>query len=248
MNHSLSFFDAKKIEHLANRASKKGIAEATRYLWKVARNSVKKTIGRQKKYDLKIFVGRYRLVGQSRVGTDGATIDYESGSYDAKTYLSSPNRSNEKIVQRDTKYDVKEPQKQGSYRVKPHSHAGQPPRTHKTDQPGWHDYWLKKSIRFDAKDGVVFVNPVRGGRTYGMSKPLPLLIEEGGTTVTAIKKLEGYYAIKKYYKGGNITVSYRPRYSQRVKRYHAKARPFLKPALVQAAEKLIQILKDSIKK
>ena len=154
--------------------------------------------------------------------------------------------TSEHIVQRDTKKDVRNPQSQGKYRFKKPSLAGRAPKSHKTQRPGWRDYWLKEAIRHDKK-GRVFVNPVNRQQAHGISKSLPLVIEEGGQTVSHIKILEGYYAYKKYFKNGKVSVSYRPVYTHKTKKYNANARPFLKPALENAAKKLIEILKNSIK-
>ena len=49
--NSISTFDAKKIERLAKKASKKGVADATAYLYKVSRNSIKRSSGKKKDYD-----------------------------------------------------------------------------------------------------------------------------------------------------------------------------------------------------
>ena len=85
---------------------------------------------------------------------------------------------------------------------------GQPPKSHKTDVKGHKDHWLKSTIRFDPKTGTVFVNPARFDDQSERSKTIPPLIEEGGQAVSNIKILEGYYAHKKYFKNGNVSVSY----------------------------------------
>jgi len=238
MSGNLSLFDAKKIERLAKKASEKGVERATVYLHTVARNSVKKTADREKKYDLKIFLTARdksgKIVGEKTM--------------DAKKYFSRPNRAKEQIVQRDTMHHVKDPKTQGRYLDKKPSTAGQPPKSHKTLQPGHIDHWLKKSIRFNPKKGTVFVNPLDRQQVYGLEKPLPQLIEDGGRTMSHIKKLEGYFVHKKRFKNGKTTVSYTPAYSRKVKFYQAKPRPFLKPALQAAAKKLLEILENSIGK
>ena len=236
--NSISTFDAKKIERLAKKASEKGVERATAYLWKVARNSVKKTKGREKKYDLKMFLTARDKSGNTVI----------EKTMDAKKYFSRPNRAKEQIVQRDTMKDVKDPKTQGSYLSKVSSQPGQPPNSHKTKQPGHIDHWLKKSIRFNPKKGKVFVNPLDRPQVFGLEKPLPQLIEDGGRTMSHIKKLEGYYVHKKRFKNGKTTVSYTPAYSRKVKFYRAKPRPFLKPALKAATKKLLEILENSIGK
>ena len=50
-----SFVDIKKVQQVAKKASDKAIEKATAYLWKVARNSVKKSSGREKKHDLNLL-------------------------------------------------------------------------------------------------------------------------------------------------------------------------------------------------
>ena len=237
MANSASFFDVKKIEQAAKKASEKGIADATRYLWKVARNSVKKSAGTEKKHDLKMFLGR-------KQGDDTETIEQ------AKKYLNSPNRANEQIVVRDSKYNVRDPKEKGSHRHKKPSGAGKPPKSHKTDQKGWRDHWLREGIRFNPKTGTVFVNPARNAKGYPGApvRKLPALIEEGGNALSHVKILEGYFVHKTHYKNGKATVSYTPKYRRKVKRYHMQARPFMKPALEKAAKKLLEILKRGIVK
>lgn len=229
-----TFFDVKKIERLARKASEKAIAKATAYLWKTARNSIKKSAGREKKYDLNVFLGH-------KGGDSYETVE------DAKTYLASPDRANETIVQRD-RQDVRSPQGQGSYRVRKPSAPGRPPKTHKAAQQNGQSHWLKRNIRFDPKAGTVFLNPSPIDKAEGRAKTLPPLLEEGGQAVSTTRTLTGYYVHKKYFKNGKITVSYRPVYERKEKRYQMKARPFLKPALESAAQQLIKILEGSFGK
>ena len=236
-SNGISTFDAKNIERLAKKASEKGVKSATQYLRTVAKNSVKRNGGREKKYDLKMF-----LTARDKSGN----IVGER-TMDAKEYFSRPNRAKEKVVRRDTRKDVIAPKEQGSYLQKTSSRAGQLPKSHKTKQPGHIDYWLKKSIQHDKK-GKVFVNPLGRQQMFGLEKPLPQLIEDGGRTMSHIKKLEGYFVHKKRFKNGKVTVSYTPVYSRKVKSYQAKPRPFLKPALEKAAKKLLEILKNNIGK
>jgi hypothetical protein len=236
MTNNLSLFDHKKIERLAKQASEKGIANATAYLWKVAKNSVKKGSGREKKYSTDMLAWDNSKREWKKVDT-------------VKSYLSSPNRENEQVVQRDTMRDVRDPKTEGSYLQKSPSSAGQPPHSHKTLTPGWRDFWLKKGIRFDPKAGTVFLNPAHIEKGYSQtSKKMPLLIEEGGDAIAHIKRLMGYAINKRYFKNGKTTVSYSPIYSRKIKRYRMQERPFLKPALHKAAEKLLKILEGSIGK
>jgi len=229
-----SFFDHKKIGRLAKKASVKAVGKATAYLRTTAKNLVKRSSGTEKKHDLEVFLGE-------RQGDSYETVEK------AKQYLTSPNRSSEQIVQRSVK-DVRSPKQQGKYRDRKNSRAGQPPKSHKTTKPGWRDHWLREGIRFDPKAGTVFVNPAHIDKGDGRSKTMPLLIEEGGQAVSRVKKLKGYYVYKTYQRGGKIMVSYSPVYDEKSKRYQMKPRPFLKPALVKAADKLMELLKDSIGK
>ena len=128
------------------------------------------------------------------------------------------------------------------------SQPGQPPKSHKTLQPGWKNHWLKEGICPDPKAGVVFLNPAHIDKSSERTKKIPELIEEGGSAISHIKKLMGYSVRKKYFKNGNVTVSYSPIYSRRIKRYQMAARPFMKPALIKAADKLLKILERSIGK
>ena len=226
--NSQSYFDVNKLERLAKKASEKAIGQATAYLWKVTVNSIKRRSGKEKKYDLKIFLGQRE---------DGTYETVEN----AKKYLARAKRANEKIVQRN-KRDVRTPNARGKYREKTPSAPGQPPRSHKTS-----NHWLKNQIRMIPTKGVVFVNPAERDDRQGRSKTIPLLLEEGGLATSHVKILEGYYAHKKYFKNGKVSVRYRPVYSHKTKKYRAQARPFLVPALIQAASKLLEILKNSIK-
>jgi hypothetical protein len=228
-----SLFDVKKIEQLAKQASEKAIAKATAYLWKVARNSVKKSSGTEKKHDLEIFLGEQQ-------GDSYETVEK------AKKYLTSPNRSNDQIIQRGKK-DVRSPKAQGRFLNRKASSAGKPPKSHKTITPGWRDHWLREGIRFDPKTGIVYVNPTRKNSSPETAR-LPALIEEGGQAASNINKLKGYYAYKTYQRNGKTMVSYTPIYHRKEKRYQMKPRPFLKPALIKAADKLLEILENSIGK
>ena len=167
----------------------------------------------------------------------------------AKKYLTSSKRSKEKIVANQSG-NVVIPRKQGSMWRRPASKPGKPPRTHPSDVPGLDDFWLKKSIRFDPKNGVVFVNPPNKGWSP-VSQTLPILLEEGGTadySKLVRNVLEGYYVYKTNV-NGETQVSYTP-YFRKInsKHYQAHPRPFLKPALVKAADKLLKILENSIGK
>ena len=227
------YLDVLKIERLAKKASEKAIEKATAYLHKTARNSIKKAPkGKERKYDLKIFLGQR-----------------EDGSYEtvenAKKFLAKSKRSKEKIVLRNSRQDVRNPESKGKYIVKQSSAPGQAPLTHRVTKQRRPDQWLKKSIRMNPKKGVVFLNPISRDREH---MHLPGVLEDGGRTTSHIKILEGYYAHKKYFKNGKVSVSYRPVYTHKKKIYRAKARPFLKPALHRASKKLIEILKNSIGK
>jgi len=242
MANNVSLFDVKKVRDAAEKASGRAVADATAYLWTVAKNSVKKNKGREKKTDLDIFA------------FNSANGEFEKVA-PAKKYLKHKDRQNEQIVQRDTKRDVRDLKTQGRYLEKKASAAGQPPKSHRTLTPGWRDYWLREGIRFDPKAGVVYVNPTRTKAKPGQSphsamrsKAMPQLIEMGGRATSHIKALKGYFVKKKYYKNGKIKVSYTPIYRRKIKQYQMQPRPFLVPALHKAAEKLIKILKGSIGK
>jgi len=240
----ISIFQVEKVRKAAARASEKAVAQATAYLWKTARNSVKKTKGREKKYELKMFLHTKKHAINAAGGSYINTTD--DGVIPAKQYWASPNRQNEKIVISDSKYDVRNPKTQGRYLRKTPSAAGKPPHTHKTTQPGFIDYWLKKGIRFDPKAGVVYVNPI-DKKSVAVSDSLPQVLELGGPALVGFKRLEGYFVYKRHYKNGSVTVHYRPAYSRRQKRYRMQARPFLVPAMKAAAEKLLKILERSIR-
>jgi len=238
-----STLDVRKIERLAKKASEKAIAKATAYLHKTARNSIKKAPkGKERKYDLKIKVGK-RLAG-----TGDGKMKYET-EVNAREYLNSPDRKKEKIVMRGSRRrSVRNPLEQGTFHIRkrPATTRGKPPYSHKANQPGWMDYWLKKSIRFDPKEGIVYLNPANQKKGKGMND-LPQTIEEGGHAVARWKVLEGYYAYKTYFKNGKVNVNYTPIYSKWSKRFWMHPRPFLMPALKKAAEKLLKILKGNIK-
>jgi hypothetical protein len=236
MAKTVTFFDVKKIEQATKQASKKAIADATAYLHTIAQRSVRKKSGKVEKHDLKIFLG------QNADGTYHTEVD-------AKDYLSKreQKKRNERVVVRDSKRDVRNPQTQGKTRKKEASAAGAPPKSWKSDQKGMRDHWLREGILFDKEAGVVYVNPAWFDKGYGRSKTLPPLIEDGGQAVSHTKKLIGYYAHKTHYKNGKTTVSYIPIYERKTKRYRMQSRPFLKPALEKAAKQLLKILEGSIK-
>jgi len=235
---NLSVFHVEKVRQATARASEKAVEKATAYLWKTARNSVKKTQGREKKYDLDMFLSARKQNG-TLVGEKTMKV---------KDYLSRPNRQNEQVVIRDSMRNIRDPQEQGRYVTKTPSAGGQPPKSHKTVQPGWIDHWLKKGIRFDPKAGTVYLNPARIDRGgSGRSKTMPLLLEEGGEALSHVKILKGYFVHKTRYKNGKVTVSYTPNYTRKLKRYRMHARPFLVPAMKKAADQLLKILEGSIK-
>ena len=122
--NSLSYFDIKTLNKAAKKASDRGVAQATAYMWKVTRNSVKKgSAGKEKKYDLKMFLSaRDKKRGNLLVGEK---------TMNAKEYFSRPNRAKEQTVIRD-KLDTRNPKTQGSYVVRKPSVPWNPPKTHKT--------------------------------------------------------------------------------------------------------------------
>jgi hypothetical protein len=239
-------FQSEKIIKAIKKATKKGIREATAYLYKVIRNSIRREgMGRKKKYELKILTGNYRIAGKQGKHVAGNQLEY-----DAKQFLRSPNRSKDKIVVRESKRDERNPQPQSTYLSKAHSRSGVPPKSHKAQKKGWYDYWLKKSIQADFKNGKVFLNPARkmNQKTNGLSKSFPQLLEMGGSAKSVIRYLYGYYYYPFLFKNGKKTVAYTKIYKQKTKSYYFKPRPFMKTALMKSEKKILEILQRNLKK
>jgi len=247
MAKELSFFDHKKIERLAKKASAKGIERATVYLWTVAKNSIKKT-GRQKKYKLKVFltgayskkIGRYFNYPKT-FADQGMTV---------QQYLNSPDGQSEQIVQ-DSHHGrscVRNPKTHNTYIEKKTGAAGKPPHTHKASQPGWIDFWLKKGIQPDKRNGVVYVNPSPPGKKGNNDQYLPIKLEQGGVVHSESRRFVGYTIYKHFFKNGKVTTVWRKAFTKHVRNLRMKPHPFLRPALAAAAEKLLKILEGSIGK
>jgi hypothetical protein len=217
------------VRKAAAGATKKGIADATAYLWKVTKNSIKKRDGRQKKYDLKMM---------------GANGKFEET---VQEHLSKEHNKDNITVIRDDKRDVRKPLLQNTYRQQKSAPAGSPPYSHKTKQKGWQDYWLRKGVQADFRQGLVYLNPSRIDKGYGRSKSIPQLIEEGGTGRVISTKLVGYYIFKRKYKNQKTKVSYSQIFSKRSWKYHFQSRPFMKLALKKSKEKILQIFQKALK-
>lgn len=222
-----SFFDEKKILKAARKATYKGVDRATAYLWKVAVRNVRKRDDREKEHPLHIF---------DASGNPIRTV---------AQHMASPGRGRERIVVSNKKH-VRIPASVGSTLIRKKSKPGSSPNTHRTIQPGWKDFWLREGIKFSRPDGVVYVNPPHVNKT-GTSRTIPQLMELGGPAMSNNRKLVGYYVRTRRLINGDVHVSYTRVYERSSKRINIKARPFLKPALEKAAEKLIEILKNSIK-
>ena len=244
MKRNVTLFDVKKVQQAAAKATKKGIADATAYLWTVAKNSVRKRDGRKKQFPLHI-------------------IDNEGRRTESvKEHLAKPKRANERVVvhsnpgtgKKRSTGNVREPQTTANYNKKTASQPGKTPHSHKSFKPGWPDYWLRKGVVFDKENGIVYVNPPHVNKSE-MSQSIPQLIEMGGPAISYKKNFMGYRLRTRKFKNGQVHVTYKevfwgdqPRQPPKPRRYQMKPRPFLKPALEKAAKKLVQILKGSINK
>jgi hypothetical protein len=231
-------FNDREVKNLIKKAGKKGIEVATVGLWRVTRNSIRKSsAGKKTDYDLRVFFPQ-----EGRAVKDSPSVPVEA-------YLADSRRAREQIVIRDSKRDTKTPQTKYTWKEYKTSTAGHVPVSHPSKNGiAKNDYWLRKSIRFDKKTGQVFLNPMWGGWKAGMDKPLPQTIEFGGGTTSYVRTFLGYAVTRKYFKNGKVHVSYSKIYDKKQRKYSAKERPFMKRASIQARPFIVKCLQNEIAK
>lgn len=239
------YFSSEVIKKAAKTTLKKGIREATSYLFKAIRHSIRqRTAGRKKKYNLTIETGGKRIAGKQ-----GKHVIGNFTVHNAKTFLSRPERAKERIVETAHKRHKSErnPKTENFYIQKTTSKPGMPPLSHKTVKKGWFDYWLKKGIRADFKGGMVYLNPAtKPNAKIRLAKSMPHILETGGIADSYIRYLRGYYYYPTFFKNGEKHVSYTKMYDEKLKRYHFKPRPFMKTALKKSEKKIVEILQRNL--
>ena len=132
---------------------------------------------------------------------------------------------------------------------------GQPPKTWPTQKPGWYDYWLRKSIRYEVEGNkaVIFSNPAKSpGKSF---EKLPQTIEFGGSVIDARRRLVGYtiFTERKYkqprvhfvpiherVRGDAVIPGEQPRKT-------IAPHPFMAPALEKIRPKIPQAWRDAVR-
>jgi len=211
--------DDQKVREVFKRKNYRSLEHAAAFLRKYIRRSIEKRSGRKKTYDLKAFFP------SKKGGTD--LVDAGKMS----DHLARPTALERVVAYRGRrKGDDIVPKAKDVYVSQKASQPGATPYSWKSYQPGWKDYYIRDSIKYDVDEskGVanVFSNPHAYGKKMS-SASVPQLLERGGSTIARRRWLEGY----KITRWGKRLL-YKCIWKYMEKRIAMKSRPFLKPALM----------------
>lgn len=233
--------DTKKVSRSITKSKVSSVAQATAYVWKSVRNSIRKRKGRQKRYDLHIYDQNNQPVEK------------------VSRYLARPHRRGERVYlwtnptlgRKAARGNVRELQTKAVMSIRKGSQPGGVPYswpastdyTGKRKNPGWPEYWLRDSIRFNPDEGTVYSSPLGMSRTL----PMPQILEKEGNYVSNRRYMAGYKIIKRQFRNGSVHVTYKEHYESNRSKFRVAPRPFMAPAAQKAKSKLPDIFAKQIK-
>jgi hypothetical protein len=229
----------KKIQRQVNKAIIKSNEHATGYVARVVKNSIKKRTGKKQTYKLDIFDWK----------TQNPTMTVAE-------YLSQDRHKGDRIVKysagstgkRAAQDNTREMKPTAERRVKNNKASSLPlswslDKTIKNYKSTWPNYWLRNSIRYDAKAGIVYSSPQFAPRAL----PIPALLEQGGGTYSYQRKnIEGYYVMTRTFKNGQKHVTFHAKYPKGGRYVRIKPHPFMRPGLEKARPYLPEIYRKNV--
>jgi hypothetical protein len=228
----------KKIQKATSKAIVKSSEHATAYVARVIKNSIKKRSGRKQTYKLNIYDWQTRRPLMT-----------------VAEYLSQNNHSNDRIVKwsgastgkRAGQDNFREMKETAERRVK-NSTSELPlswskDKTIKNYKSTWPNYWLRNSIRYDKKGGIVYSNPMFAPRAL----PLPAILERGGSVEShARQNIEGYFVLTRTFGNGQRHITFKAKYPHGGRDVNIKPHPFMRPGLEKARGHLPEIYRQNI--
>ncbi|MDR1493145.1 MAG: hypothetical protein LBT05_10540 [Planctomycetaceae bacterium] len=242
-------FKAPLIIQKINKSKKKSIADATRIVWTRIRRSVRQRKGRRKKFPLYIMEadgGKYKNVESvakylARVRKNGLVSNKK-----AKIFPYGGSRG------KGAKATPTELQKTGEALIGASAAPGNIPFSWASDdttvwgrkKKGWTDFWLRKSIKFDAGEGLIYSSPAHAAKAL----PIPQLLETGGTTRYNKRYVVGYQIIKREFKNGNVHITYLEVVKGKRGYRTIAPRPFMRPGAEKSRKQVQKTFADNMKK
>ncbi|MDR1478140.1 MAG: hypothetical protein LBJ00_04285 [Planctomycetaceae bacterium] len=213
----------KKIKKATIRSNK----HAAAYVARVIKNSIRKRRGTIKKFDTMIY---------------DHDVLHPTAIQSVKEYLATHDHTDDLVTGNLKDWKLLD---EGERREKKQSSPHQIPYSWMVDDtvrgynPSWKSYWLRNSIQYyaDNDSGRVYSNPAHAANAL----PIPALLEAGGMTTINNQHLIGYRVITTDYNRGKKHVKFFPVYDKQEKRKRVEARPFMRPGLEKARDKLPEI-------
>jgi hypothetical protein len=236
--------DTNKVKQRVKKTTEMSVAGATAYLWKTIRSSIKKRTGRAKKIKRYIERAYFYQNGEHK------EIDLSSKKIIPSEYYNqvASNQKNRVVKwrqggKRENRGVVRDvPEDFGAYSVRKGSLPGLPPYTWKIDRTTYGgrnstfpDYWLKESILFDPKKGLVYSNPKYGKKVLY----LPQVLETGTNPYSYQKNyFSGYAVWLRTFKNHQTHIYFTERWRKgEKKKADGGKRPYMSYGLKQAVEK-----------
>ncbi|MDR1493962.1 MAG: hypothetical protein LBT05_14770 [Planctomycetaceae bacterium] len=242
-------FNAPLIISKIHKGKKKSIADATRIVWTRIRRSVRQRKGRRKKFPLYIMEadgGKYKKVKTVAKYLSAVKKNGLEKNKKARIFPYGGSRG------KGAKATPTELQKTGEALTGNSAAPGNIPFSWASDdttvwgrkKKGWTDFWLRKSIKFDAEEGLIYSSPAHAAKAL----PIPQILETGGTTRYNKRHVVGYQIIRREFKNGSVHITYLEVVEGKRGYRNISPRPFMRPGAEKSRKQVQKTFADNTKK